>query len=344
MNMKKLDYLTLKLTNKCNMNCYMCGQNYEEGNDYNKDLEFSLIKRRIDEADTLKTVYLFGGEPLLYPDFSQLLDYLKNRNMKILITTNGVLLKRYIEDIVSAQVRDLTISIDSLHKETYKKIRGNDNLEIVLNNIRELIRYRKLHDLKYPKLGVNFVILPENQNEMISFYEALVNEFPEIERINFEAPMMVCSKAGEEYKEIMKKNFGIIADSWKCFENRIHDFSQKDIENIIKQISELKNRPKVTFLAPTIPEEIKQVFEKRDSSIVGSCNIALHALTILPEGDVVTCTDFPDLVVGNIQDNSLHDILNNSKMNMFRSYLKENRRLPICNSCPRQYDKGDFLI
>lgn len=45
--MKDISYLTLKLTNRCNMNCYMCGQNYARDELSLDDLPIEIIEWEI---------------------------------------------------------------------------------------------------------------------------------------------------------------------------------------------------------------------------------------------------------------------------------------------------------
>jgi radical SAM protein with 4Fe4S-binding SPASM domain len=55
---------------------------------------------------------------------------------------------------------------------------------------------------------------------------------------------------------------------------------------------------------------------------------------IAPNGDVVTCRDYPDVVVGNIQTQSLLEAWNGERMLQFRRVLKgHDGVLPICTRC-----------
>jgi radical SAM protein with 4Fe4S-binding SPASM domain len=54
----------------------------------------------------------------------------------------------------------------------------------------------------------------------------------------------------------------------------------------------------------------------------------------MPNGDVVTCRDYPDVVVGNIKEKSILELWNNDKMRGFRNLLKEEGGLlPVCTRC-----------
>jgi len=322
----------------------MCGQAYARGQQTNRDLPLSLIKKRLDEINTVKTVYLFGGEPLMYEEFPELLSYLESKNQNILITTNGILLKRYTEQILKAKVRDLTISIDSHKENVFEKIRGNRVFRDILDNLKYLIKMKNANNSKYPYIGINCVILPENSKDLIDYYTFFLDNFPELDRINFEAPIATTPDMGQCYESLLKDKLNTKADSWNWFSGKVSQYTATDIENIKVQIEELIKCDKVTFLAPITNNSIEDIFCERYVIPKDICQSSNHTLTILPDGDAVFCTDFPDYIVGNMSDNTLEELLNNEKSECFRNLLIKNGNLPICATCPRQYDSGDFLI
>lgn len=339
---KTIDYLTLKLTDKCNMNCYMCGQR-SANNIKRTQLDLSLIKERMDETMTIKTVYLFGGEPLLYEELPELLHYLKEKGVDVLITTNGILLKELTPSLLSSSVRDLTISIDSCDSNKYHKIRGVNCFGQVQNNMRYFINEREKFHMQKPYLGINCVILPENITELYKFYHYMSGQFPEVDRINFEAPIVIDAKLGHEYECIMSDNLYTKAPSWKGFQNSKIRFNSKEIDILKRSIDILKKCEKVTFLSPTENKEIDNIFIDKKKLVAQQCRLPDHALTILPNGDVVFCTDFPDYVLGNLYECGFGELINGDRAKAFRKEIQKSG-LPICVTCPRYHDKGDFLI
>ena len=86
-----LDY-TISITNKCNLKCSYCYErhlNTEYGN-ITEDIK-QKIADYINGNNNAHTVYLFGGEPLLYKDIVRF--YCENvKAVQFVITTNGTLL------------------------------------------------------------------------------------------------------------------------------------------------------------------------------------------------------------------------------------------------------------
>lgn len=336
----KITYITLKVTNRCNMKCYMCGQTKVRDELSKEDLSFELIKKRLDELDSIQTVYIFGGEPLLYKELSKILAYLKERNIDVLMTTNGVLVDKYAEDLVRNRIRDLTFSVDSLNTEKYAEIRGSDTYHLVLNNLRKIIEVKKKMKSEYPHLGVNCVILPENKEELKIIYNYFDEEFPEVKRVNFESLIGITAQIGKQYEGIMKTEFGCTGEAWKWFYEDKTMFNAKDKEIINKQLAEIRNNERVTLM---VGEENEK---KNETKVCGRqiCDFPNYSLTVLPNGDVTFCTDFPDYIVGNIYDSSFEEIFCGEKAVRFRRYLHEKGGLPICADCPRQHCEKDFFI
>lgn len=289
--------------------------------------------------DSIKTVYLFGGEPLLYKDYSKLLAYLNERNIDVLMNTNGVLVDKHAEDLVKYKVRDLTFSIDSIDPKTYAKIRRTDTYHLVINNLKKVIELKKEMHSEYPHLGVNCVILPENKEELEKFYNYFESEFPEVKRVNFESLICIESKDGKKYEEIMEKEFGCSGKSWEWFCEGKLRFTKEEEQLINTQLLVIQGSERVTLM-------VEDEETKNDTHVCGNhiCEFADYSLTILPNGDVTFCTDFPDYIIGNIYDSSLEDIFCGDKAVRFRKYLHANGNLPICTKCPRQHCEKDFFI
>jgi cyclic pyranopterin phosphate synthase len=83
----------------------------------------------------VEEVRLTGGEPLMHPQFRQILSALTKCNLKKLaITTNAILLDKEIDFLIKNDVKDLNISFDSLIEsssnyitktETFQKVRSS---------------------------------------------------------------------------------------------------------------------------------------------------------------------------------------------------------------------------
>lgn len=160
--------LRISVTDKCNMKCIYCMPN---GNvkwfDNKEILNFQEIVRitSIFTQLGITKVRITGGEPLLRPSLENLIrDLTKIQNIKtISMTTNGILLEDKINQLKSAGLNALNISLDTFREERFRTLNGISNLNKVLNGIQ------KASELGF-KIKINTVIIRDwNDDEIINF-------------------------------------------------------------------------------------------------------------------------------------------------------------------------------
>ena len=137
---RPLKNLRLSVTDRCNLRCQYCMP--EE--DYlwlpREDiLHFEEIDRLVDQFLHLGVdkVRLTGGEPLLRRDLPDLIERLARKPAirDLAMTTNAVLLKPNVDALKAAGLHRLTISLDTLQRERFKKLARYDELPRVLAGI-----------------------------------------------------------------------------------------------------------------------------------------------------------------------------------------------------------------
>lgn len=93
-----LDRTGLVITERCNLKCKLCGEFaplYKNPPQPSYGMITKTIDRYFDCVDHVGDFSLFGGEPLLHPDFYQIVEYLEkysDRMDRLLILTNGTIL------------------------------------------------------------------------------------------------------------------------------------------------------------------------------------------------------------------------------------------------------------
>lgn len=93
----------LDVTYRCNNNCRHCWlkleQEFQKGQ---KELSLEEIKRIIDEAREMgcREWHFSGGEPMLRPDFADIIEYLNSKSISYFINTNGTLITPEIARLV----------------------------------------------------------------------------------------------------------------------------------------------------------------------------------------------------------------------------------------------------
>jgi MoaA/NifB/PqqE/SkfB family radical SAM enzyme len=106
----------------------------------------AFAKKIIDRAVELgvRTVKpQWFGESLIHPSYLEIIEYLKSKNLKVIITTNGSLLKHEMADqLLKLEVDRINFSIDAGSPKIYGMIRRGLNFEEVRKNLVYLKKRR----------------------------------------------------------------------------------------------------------------------------------------------------------------------------------------------------------
>jgi len=132
-------HLSIELTDSCNLNCAHCYRS--KASNYIDPDKLDIFIRKMSK-ETLMGVELTGGEPILHPDFIDIVECcVKNLNI-VGVLTNGTLLTEKMIEKLSAYRDSLFfgISLDSHDPEYHDKFRGMRGAwEKTVRNIERLI-------------------------------------------------------------------------------------------------------------------------------------------------------------------------------------------------------------
>ena len=152
-------YIRLSITDVCNFKCGYCLPNgYQKDKSDNRSFlhidEIKRLAKGLSELGVCK-IRLTGGEPTVRKDFFEIIKVLKDNSgiKKTVITTNGYQLDKIANQIVKSGLNGINISIDSLNRETFKKVTGHDRLPEILKGIK------KLKELNFKNIKINAVLL-----------------------------------------------------------------------------------------------------------------------------------------------------------------------------------------
>ncbi len=169
--------LRIILTTKCNYRCKYC---FNEG-EKDKNIRIQSlenIKKIVNVAKDfgINSIKLTGGEPLLYPQISELLQYLQMSGIGYYdFTTNvSMLTEENIEMLNKYNVSSLTLSVNTLKKEQFYYLSGCKEYEQYIEKIHNVIKIFK------GKLRINCIVFDKN-------YE--VGNYLEIQRLCMENNM-----------------------------------------------------------------------------------------------------------------------------------------------------------
>jgi radical SAM protein with 4Fe4S-binding SPASM domain len=152
----------LELASVCNLRCPMCytiSAEFKERVD-TRLMDFALFKRVIDEIGGKVPALRLSlrGEATLHKKFVECIAYAKSRGIKEVstLTHGGKLSGAFMRRVVDAGIDWITISIDGVG-ETYERIRKPIKFSQILDNIKEIKRYKDERGLRKPVIKVQGV-------------------------------------------------------------------------------------------------------------------------------------------------------------------------------------------
>ena len=159
-------YLRISLTELCNLRCTYCMpaegiQLSPKSHIMSYDEVFTIAKTFVEYGVT--KIRLTGGEPLIRKDVDVILKKLATLPVELSLTTNAVIINRFIDTLKDCGITNINVSLDSLDAEKFKEITRRDNFKKVYDNILLLVS-------EGFRVKVNAVLIKNvNDNEIIDF-------------------------------------------------------------------------------------------------------------------------------------------------------------------------------
>jgi GTP 3',8-cyclase len=174
---RQINYLRMSITDRCQLRCVYCTYWREwEKQPPAEILRYEELLRLAAVAAEagVRKIRVTGGEPLVrrgIVGFLQELHRLPGID-QVCLTTNGVLLQELAPAIYNAGVRHLNVSLDTLKRDRYRQITGNDNLPAVMAGLEQAT------SLGFHPLKINCVVLRGINDDEILDIAQLARERP----------------------------------------------------------------------------------------------------------------------------------------------------------------------
>jgi SynChlorMet cassette radical SAM/SPASM protein ScmF len=311
--------LYLYIAGACNLACRHCWivptflkrSNGKFNITNGKFLKLELVEKAILEAKPLglATIKLTGGEPLLHPQFRELVDLINDEGLDMVIETNGTL----IDDELAAwlkqkNVSHIAVSLDGATAATHDYLRNvAGSYDDTLRGIQALV-----------KAGFSAQVICTLHRDNVAEAEQLV----------VLAEEMGCGSV--KFNHIQRigrgKNFG-----------EQKGFTVDEVIRLHQQIDQeisARHRIRIYFDIPFAFRSIRGLWSQR----LTGCHIH-NILGILDGGEVALCgigVTLPDLVYGYLEKDNLQDLWrNHPRLRLLREQIPTQIE-GICAQCIHQ--------
>jgi len=284
------------LTNKCNLHCDFCLANASEKDKINELDTWEWL----DFFERLKELYIFdisfsGGEIFLRDDLFLLLNKLReNARHRISLLTNGTLITEEIaKHLKQINIRRIHISLDGLEKK-HDELRGRGTFQRIVKGIQSL-NYVGI------KPSISFTAMRSNYMDLGPLIDFIASMGISAIQVNSLIPEGRCINI---YNNLALKYPDQILEVLKVIENK-----QKEHKDF-KIFSEIG----FYYYLPQHYSYLQKSFKTglRTKHLKGGCGAASTCCVITPNGNVIPCEGLSDFVGGNIREQDLLDIWNDS--------------------------------
>jgi MoaA/NifB/PqqE/SkfB family radical SAM enzyme len=326
--------VVLQLTAACNRHCEMCNLWGDHGVLHRfKHLElhapFERIKRMYDEVIPYTPVIeLMGGEPLVHPQFREIMEYFRGKPLQMTLETNGVLLEKYADILSGPPLQILNVSLDG-PEEVHDRIRGvKGTYAACRKGIEAVLARRSPGGL--PRIHVRCTINRRNQHLLEATARMLAGSG--IDLFVLQHLIYYNNTVHPENERVMKTKFGI--DLPSDLYGLIPFPAEMDGPRIIEQITALREAdlPFPVVANPNYDDEIileyyrgGQIREPRSR-----CHAPFVQASIDFRGNVTSCHW---AYMGNAHEEGLLNVWNNERFRSFRKNMDRVKRIPLCKIC-----------
>jgi len=134
-------YVAWQITNECNLACLHCIEESGPGKAFKDELTTEQALGIIDELVKAEVPYVSfsGGEPMVRPDFFQLVERITAGGVGLKIETNGhYLTKENCQRFKDLGIKAVQVSLDGAHPSSFNKMRVNGRFDTATQGIRQL--------------------------------------------------------------------------------------------------------------------------------------------------------------------------------------------------------------
>ncbi len=338
--------VSLFLTFQCNLRCRMCGQWGPAGaaKGYPPETLKSRLSREEvrclldDVTPSRPNITLFGGEPMLHPEFAGIVEDVKAAGLRCNVITNATLLERFAEPLVTLGLDEIIFSLDG-PREVHDDIRGAPGtFDKAMAGFEKLLAAKREGRVKRPKINLTSVVYE-------SGYERLPELIPIAERLGADSLtvhhlIFLDRETYDRQNAFCEREFGTRCFDWEGF--IVDELPAVDPAKLIAikdEMARARASADVSFYPNLTDDEIRAWyggFEFDPRSYSGRCESPWMAATVFPDGGVRPCHSM-NFIAGNIREARFTEIWNNDAYRRYRRTVKRCGRFPICSRCTELY-------
>ncbi len=318
----------IEVTNRCNLLCKTCPRTFFDREPL-KTLTYEEFVRIAEQFPEMRRASLHGiGEPLLNKELSQIIKYLKGRDIEVIINSNGTLLTpTWQEALVESGLDEYRCSIDGAKPETYARIRGANLLHKLVEGLGGLVKTKARFQAETPRLSIWCVATKDN-----------LAELPELVRLaaRLGVPEVYLQRM-TYFAQEPQQQYGLARQELAIF-GPDHNYQ----EEVIAECEILSAELGLDFRAAGArdPRHSLEAARPIDFTPWQACMRPWTTAYITANGNCLPCCispfathNYDSLILGNLFEQSFADIWRDHLYQDFRTRLLSSQPHQACASC-----------
>lgn len=335
----------LMLTMACNLRCQACslwgaGGACHDGRYYagiSKPAPLPRMRAFIDELAAFRPEYVnfAGGEPLLSPHWRELARRARDRGLRTILTTNGVLLDRFAAEVADS-FDQVNISI-ACPPAMSKELRGGaaGHYRVMMRGLKRLAGLRDRAPGRKPILRLMCEVFDSNGGHLISLIDHLKDEGVEFDEIYFMHLIFNRPEVLAAQKRVFESEFGLPVGLWNGYGYRPHAMDYAALDAALGRLR--ASLPHARFnIDLRGAKALRDYYEGRREGLGAPfCDGPWRQVNVFPNGQVWVC---PDYVLGDLKEGSFAAVWDGPKARALRRRVFSNI-FPSCRGCFSFYEK-----
>lgn len=303
----QLNDIQFELTSSCNERCIHCYIPNARKN-VGHEMSYQDFRNVIDQFVEMGGIHvtLSGGECFTHKNILDIIKYCREKDLIITILSNLIALKdeqiHFLKQANIAHIQTSLYSMDAVLHDRITSVKGS--FEKTKNAIEKLVAANIPVQISCP-------LMQANKN---SYVDVL--------------------KYAESLHTIATTDYILMAEANCDTDNLAHRLSINDVESAMRSVLDYKlSKDKLFFKNLSSSQtNIKEIIKNEPV-----CGAAMNSLCVLASGDICICPGWNGMICGNIHQNSLKEIWENSEQ------FKKIRKItlgdfPQCAKCEaREY-------
>lgn len=294
--------IEVDLTNRCNHRCSFCNYAEHIGIEADKpSLDTEIIKKTLKEAKELGTrgiSFTGGGESTIHKNYLEIIEYANNIGLDVGNITNGSTITVRNVDQLLKNLQWIRISMAGGDRESYKKVQGVDQFELILKNL-ELLSKRKEELKSNINIGIRTLVTPDNVQTLEKFAESI--------------------------KSLNINYFQLAPDEFTTDKGAF--WNNNNTQQIFQNIKNTLTSNGIDLLTTTFMKA------QENLDYPQTCHAHFFMIAILAEGDVTFCKNARtknSFHIGNIYKQTLKEIWDSEKNKEIEKWVKPNNCELFC--------------